>query len=264
MAGNGKLLLLSLGLAAVVVILYNVHISQIRNEQQSDMMKLLRYKLDKKAGEQISEKDDIEVISISKSAADGLRSVVTSERISDYAGKTLSRPVIRGQWIQVDDIMETTINRPSIKIPPGMVLVTLPLDPKMIPGKMLRFGDKINVLAALPASPTNKTQYKTYHIIDGLSVHGIGGRTLSDRPNTSRVSDDDGVSSYQNIQVEVAKDLDTKLYNVISHAKGQQVWIQVRYPLEPKSQNDGKINEQVRQFAETVGLGGSSGSGEQN
>jgi len=256
MAGNGKLLLLSLGLAAVVVILYNVHINQIRNEQQSDMIKLLRYKLDKKVGEQISEKDDIEVVAMSKSAADGLRSVVTSDRVSDYAGKTLSRPVIRGQWIQVDDIMETAINRPSIKIPPGMVLVTLPLDQRMIPGKMLRFGDKINVLAALPLSPTNKTQYKTYHIIDGLSVHGIGGRTLSDRPNSPRASDDEGVSSYQNIQVEVGKEMDTALYNIISHAKGQQVWIQVRYPLEPKGASDGKINDATKAFAETVGSGG--------
>ena len=66
--------------------------------------------------------------------------------------------------------------------------------------------------------------------------------------------EDEGMTSYQNIQVELPRELDVALYNIISHAKGQVVQVQVRNPLEPGPRG-GKleINPELTRFTMTVG-----------
>lgn len=243
---NTKLLLLSLGLAAVVVILYNVHINQIRNAGKDDVVRLLQYKLDRRAGDQISDKDDIEVVVVNRQIAAGLGSVHTER--SRVAGKVLSRPVTRGNWVMIDDFNEASKNSPSSRLDRGQVVVTLPLDQRMVPGRLLRFTDRVNLLGQFI---NDKGQYETYNILDGLVVYGIGGRVLNESLSLKQ-SEDEGVSSYRDIQVVIQRDLSRPLHNLLSHARDQQFRIEIRSPLEGPGPFDREINPALVKYTQSA------------
>jgi hypothetical protein len=251
MFGNTKVLGLALGLAAIVVVLYNVHVSRIRNENTRDSVELLRYKIDRSAGDKITDKDDIEVAAVPRVAAVGLKSVVSSEarlRLDDV-GRTLGRSVQAGQWIQWDDFAGSSAQRPADQIQePNGQLVTLPLDPRLIPGKMLRAGDRVDIWGAFQ---NDRGELQTFCIISGLRVYGIGGQSLSETASGKR-TDAEGVASYRDIQVVIRKDVVDKVYNVLSNARGQMVWVTIRNPKDPPGGSDGQVNPLLNKFAQTA------------
>lgn len=219
MFGNTKVLALALGLAAVVVILYNVQIQNIRKERESGKVNLLRYKLDRMPGDQVTDRDDIEVVGVSSEAAKGLSNVITEEYWKVRSNKTLTKAVHPGQWVEGDDFAGSGDERPSMKIDPANEGMALPLG-NLTPGRMLRYGDRVNVWGTFQDPKTG--EYKTYWVIQGLQVQGIGGQSLAD------AAKDTGIATYKDIQVQVDKSLVAQMFNLISHARGQSLWITLR------------------------------------
>ena len=251
---NSKMLVLSLVLAAVVVVLYNVHINQVRNEGKDKLVKLLQYKLSRHAGEQISEKDDFNIVEVTQKEADGLRSV--KREGADFTSKTLARPVSTGDWVMLDDFAGAREDRGiGHKLDPGDVLVVLPVDPLHSQGRALRFGDRVNILGEI----RNKDgKYEYVHIIDGLTIFGIGGKIVSD---VRKPTEEEGSTSYKDVEVPMKADMSMQMYNVLTHLRGQQVIIEIRNRTV-NGDNDGKFNPDMGDKLKTTSTNrGTSGTG---
>lgn len=253
---NRNLLLIALGLAAVVMVLYNVQVSRIRSENEGKTEKFLRYAVSKNRGEQINIKEDLQVVEISSKASAGLTGMRQWQEMRDLNGKTMSRAVKGGDWVLTDDIYDERKIKPSDDVTNDSELVTLTLKQKVSPGRMLRLSDRVNVYAMLP---DEKGQYKTTRIINGLVVLGIDGRSLAEgSPTGAAKLGDEGLNTYKTLQVAVKKDLVPQIYNIMSYTRDESVWVTIRNSGDRAGSEfpDGEINPALPDKFKKVAAGG--------
>lgn len=238
---NSKMLLISMGLGLLVVVLYNVQINIIRNEGSKDMVNLLQYKLEKRAGDTISAKDDIMVVPVPKQYEKAWKSVLNE---SDYlnttaqgiVGKKLVRGVSKGDWVFREDFPNEARNQKDLP-PPGLVQIEIPVNAKLSTGGTLRLSMPVNVLGEVQVS---QGLYKTMTLMEGLIVRAIDGRGLND-PNPGNVSS----GNIRSIQVQVPKPVARQFFTLLTHVKGQQVVVQIASSTDLKEAKDVVISEEV-------------------
>ena len=221
---NSKMLVLSLGLALLVVVLYNVQINKIRTEAKGTTVKLLQYKMNKHAGDTISDRDDLQAIDVDSQLAKGLKNVKTEDDRDTVVGHKLAHGVAANDWVMRDDLADQ-VERNSIT-PPHEGLVTVPIDPTYSPGRMLHLGDRVNLLGEVQVTPGH---YRTMRLIDGLIVRSIGGKSAGDFTKQG----DEASSSYREIGISLPREMIPKWYNVLSYVKGGRVIIELRNPSDP-------------------------------
>ena len=226
---NKKLLVVALVLAAVVVVAFNFHVARVRREARGDTVRLLRLRSDMQAGERIDE-DDLEVVEIDRSVAEGYGDVLTADRIGYATTSTLNQSVRKGRWLQLGHTITREEDSPSARIVRGLVTHTFGVDSQRAPGELLRIGDRVNVLGMLSLGGR---PLQAYRIIENLKVVEIGGRSYQE-PSASRRRGDsssEGMRQFQKITVEVPPDVSIQLANVLTHVQGD-VWIEVRNPTD--------------------------------
>ena len=230
---NSKILMLSLGLALLVVVLYNVQINKIRTEAKGTTVKLLQYKIEKRAGETITDRGDVQVVEIDKKAADGLKSAKTDEDLvpgGPVLNHKLVRGVAAGDWVQTNDLDSGEGNNRS-PVPNGEGLISIPIDPMYSPGRMLHLGDRVNVLGEVQIKPG---QFKVVRLIDGLVVRSIGGKSIND----VKPGEDASSTPYREIGSSLPrqpKDMVMQWYNVLSYVKGGRAILELRNQRDPVS-----------------------------
>jgi hypothetical protein len=251
---NSKMLALSLGLALLVVVLYNVQINKIRTEAKGTTVLMLQYKMNKHAGDTISDRDDLQAAEVDEKLAKGLKNVKTDDDRNTVVGHRLAHGVAAGDWVMRDDLADQ-VER-SIIVPPHEGMVTVPIDPTYSPGRMLHLGDRVNLLGEVQATPGH---YKTMRLIDGLIVRSIGGKSVTDFAKPG----EDSSSSYREIGISLPRDMIPKWYNVLSYVKGGRVIIELRNPsdLVPELVINPELNDKLEKADPTHGSYMPSGGG---
>lgn len=236
---NMKQLLFAIALGVVVVVLYNVQVNSIRNETKAEVPMLV-YKYNKKAGE-VLRSDDVETRRIPKAAAGGLPSVFSPEQVD--GSQRLQRDVPAGQYVFHEDLYGSSLDRPSHSLADDEREYALPVDPNQSPGRTLRVGDKIDVLAMLPGGTGG---YKATLVIGGVTVRSIGGISAGTATVSRRV-DEEGVSSYRQVGIQIKSDEVFKLLNLRTWAQSQQFTVVLRSPTSQRP-GDGAVNAELEKF----------------
>jgi len=246
---NKRLLVVAILLATAVVVVYNLHVSRIRKGFEGGKVKLLRVNRQMLPGETITAKD-LDVVAVPESLAKSLGNAVYAEDRFTVESSTVNQKIEKGQYLLWSHVIGETEDRPSRTISEGMVAVALRLAPQPTLGDILRVGDRVNVLGYLPSGGG---KYKAYRIIEAVKVHTVGGRGRVESVKTSRrAGSTDGLRTYSSVSVEVPKSESLKLYNVLSHVKSGQVWLELLNPDEPLPLNAERVNPQLEKLAETA------------
>jgi hypothetical protein len=239
---NTKQLLFAIVLGVVVVVLYNVQVNSIRNETKAEVP-LTVYKYNKKAGE-VLRGDDVETRMVPKAVKDGLPSVLAPEQIR--GDEKLQRDVPAGQFVFHEDLYGGNQDRPSHSLSDDEREYALPVDPQNM-GRVLRVGDKIDVLAMMPNGAGG---YRATLVISGVTVRSIGGISAG-TAQVSRQADTEGVSSYRTVGIQVRGDEVFKLLNLRTWAQSQQFTVVLRSPTSQRA-GDGVVNADLARFYESA------------
>lgn len=250
---NKKLLLVALGLGAVMAIIYNVHISQVRASLEGKSITLIRYTRDIKAGEKVVA-NSRELVTIPKSAAAGLGNVIIAEggedgRRHDLINETLNQPVKAGQWAVWTHVTgKGGPNRRADDIEKGMVEHPLEVRPENAPGQILMPGDYVNVVGIF----TTDKGRQTLSIIEGVRVTSVEGRAQAESSSPIRTAANSGSTTVRRLGLEVSSETAKKLINVMSQISPAEIWVHVRNPDDrfPDRPPGAQISKEVEKMAE--------------
>ena len=236
---NKGMLIVSLVLAALLVVVYNLHVSAVRSESRGTYEKVIRVVRDIRAGETLNAAD-IEVIDMNSRIVKRLGNVVKASEQATAVGMRVTQPVRRGELLMWAHLTGEQGGRPSATIRQGYQGVPLDIDPRWSPGGLLQQGDTVDVIGiiSLQGKPP-----KAYVIVPSVQVCGIAGV-----PNTpERVTERGKVVSnsvarrYRSITVEIRPDQVLPLMNVLTHVEGG-VRVVVRRQGEKVPPNAGLVN----------------------
>ncbi len=242
---NKKLLVIAIVLALVVVVVYNLHVSSIRTSAVGEMVELLTLTHNMQAGEVITAKD-IKKIEIGQQVVKRLGSYYPADEYDFViSGNVLNQPVVKDQILMGYHIISGALK--SRNFTAGKVQVALKIDPTLALGQVLRVGDFVNVLAFLSVDGGPS---QAWRVIEGVRVVAIGGVGRQDdpAPKSRRSSKPQGMRSFRSITIDVDKDQSLTLANVISHARGGQVWLELRDTPEAKDVT-GEVNTKLDSLA---------------
>ncbi len=239
---NKKLLIIALVLAAVVVVIYQVHINQVREGAREPNVKLLRFTRDMAGGEEIEDKY-IEAHPVPASVAEGLlKTVVRADRINYVRGQRLRRRVQRDDWLEWGDITGVDSATPSVKISADMRARSIAVDPDQTPGEMLRTGDRVDLMGRVRLSDGS---LQPYRIIEGLKVLEVGGRWEGDT-EAEGLTAAAGSRSNKRVTVEMSPEASRQLAAVMPHVVGSP-WLELRRPDDPLPSLAGQVNSELLQ-----------------
>lgn len=251
---NVWLLVVALALAAVVVVIYNVHIYNVRRAARGEKVYLLRVIRDVEAGETLRD-DDVEVAAIEKQHASMLGSVVGEENMQFAVGSRVNRAIPRNHWLLWDYITDLDTAKPANAITPGNVAVTVSVDPRLSLGDILRQNDRVNILGQIPQGQS----LRTYRLIEGVRVLAIGGQGLKvsaglDATPRSRR----GMRTYRNITIEVTPETSIELSNLLTYVSGD-CWVELISSKADKKKSYGRVNPELANLAAAPSKTGGGG-----
>jgi len=218
---NKGLLVVAAVLGLVVVVIYNIHIQDVRKAGRGKTVALLQYARDLEGGETLTRKD-IELVRVPKESAQPLGNVVDEDN-KDYAvGSKINQDVQKGQWVLWGHV---TAGRPRRPLQPkkGWVAVSVEVDPKTVPGELVWVGSRVNIVAMLPVRGQPPSAKR---VIEAVRVLAVGGRTYTNESGSRKQRP---ATSYRAITIEVKKDVSLKLQNVLSHKSGN-IRLELRNP----------------------------------
>lgn len=213
-----RLLVVALIVAAIVVVIYNVHVSAVRSAGKGEDIVVVKYSRDMEPGERITRKD-VHRANVQKAHYEGLGNVVTGDYYDLVVGGVLNQPVKKDQFVTYGHVTAEFGSGASGRLEKDMVAVSLEIDPRNALGDILRVHDRVNILARLSV---NRRQLKTYRVIEGVRVVAVGGRGQFGRdiPRMGTVSTNRVPRTYRSITVQVPKKISLELENVLSHRAG--------------------------------------------
>jgi Flp pilus assembly protein CpaB len=260
---NLWLLLVSLGLGLIVVVIYNVHIWNVRNSYKGQQIELISLARDVDAGEKLRA-EDLEVRTVPKQYQESLGTVVTGENCDFTIGQQVNRSLEKGRWLLWDYITGGQGPTPAAQIPPGWVAKAVELDSKRSPGDILRTNDRVNILGFIEG--------KACRLIKGVTVLAVGGYGVDlakiQKSNVATRTP----KNYNSITVTLPEDVALQWDNLLTHVKGGSCWVELRPANEQPSPDFNRINPDLKKLGESAaaptrgewspgGTGGGTGGG---
>lgn len=240
---NKWLLVIAAVLGLLVVVIFNVHINQVRNAAKGEPVRLVRFARDIEVGERVTRKD-LEVVEVDQKLAAPLGNIVTEDQLN-VADGVMSQSALKGNWFMWSFVLQDNRSLPSRRISTGKRAMTLDIDPTRAPGDILRPGDRVDVLGLLVVN----NEAKTYRIIEGLKVLGIGGRGLreSTLERSKTAVNDEGQRTYRSLTVEIEPEISPQLADVLSRVVGS-IWVEVRNPDESPKSEWGRVDSRLQKL----------------
>jgi len=237
---NKGLLIVAIVLAAIVVVIYNVHINKIRQLAEGKQVRLVKVTRAMTAGEKIEAKD-LTVETIRKADAKALGSVITEEQMKFPIGRRVRQNVNQGEWLQWHHVTGQHVAGPSVEIDADKVAITLELDARTSPGPLCSPGDRVSILAMLQIGSRPP---KYYRVVRSIRVMMTGTYVPASMARGGEVTAAErrGARTYRSMAVQVSPKLSTRLRNVLIHTRAP-VMIEVLPPDAPILREvDGRIN----------------------
>jgi len=258
---NWRLLIVACVLGLVVMVVYNLHISKVRRESQKEQVTAFRYDRNLDSGDVVADEDLIRV-KIPRDFAESIgRLLEEDEKDTLAVNQKISRDVSKDDFAMAGHFTMIGQTGPAYDLDQDKVQITIPVDSKKAPGRVLRIGNHVNILGMLP---TKQGTYKMYRIIEWLKVVAIGGQTdrRAASGSGSRNTAESGVRSYSTITVEVNRrepDVSLQWGNLQTYLRGPAVIEICPSRFRPKKGTDGVIAAELMEFtrkAATVSTGG--------
>ena len=257
---NWRLLIVACVLGLVVMVVYNLHIRAVTQKGQKEQITAFRYDRNLDPGDTVADEDLIRV-QIPRDFAESIgRLLEEDEKDTLAVNMKINRDVSKDDFAMAGHFATTKNPGAAEGLGKDKVTITISVDPKKAPGKVLRIGNYVNILGMLP---TKQGTYKMYRIMEWIKVVAIGGQT--DRRSTSggRASTAErGVRSYNAITVEVNRrepDVSLQWGNLETYLRGPAI-IEIcpsKHP--PKKGTEGIIAAELMEFtkkAANVSAGG--------
>ncbi|MBL7133383.1 MAG: hypothetical protein ISS78_04740 [Phycisphaerae bacterium] len=252
-----RLLVVALVLAGIVVVIYNVHITQVRKAGRGKMIDLLQFRRDIDPGETVTKKD-IRIVEVDRINYGSLGNVVTKKDFDLVVGSVLNQSGRKNEFVKYGHVTADEGGGPARKLGEGMVAVSLEIDPRNALGDILRVYDRVNILARLSV---NRQRLKTYRVIRAVRVMAVGGRGEHGSGTTAgtRIRMGRMPRSYRSITVEIPEKISLQLANVLSHRAGS-IWIELCRSGRTVDAGAGQINPELKSLAEHASPGRGEGS----
>jgi len=237
---NLWLLLVSLGLGLIVVVIYNVHIWNVRNSYKGQQIELISLARDVDRGERLRA-EDLEVRTVPKQYQESLGTVVMGDDLSFAIGQQVNTSLEKGRWLLYDYITGGGDPNP-VKLKVGHVAVGVTLDTKKIVGDILHPNDRVNVFGSING--------RMYWILKGVTVLAVGGggdNAKLEKASTSARAP----RSYNSITIELREEVALQLQNLLTHVNGS-CGVVLRKPGEMPLPEFGIIPPDLKQLAESA------------
>jgi Flp pilus assembly protein CpaB len=221
---NKGLLIIAIVLAAIVVVVYNIHIQQVRKAGQGAKVRLLLASADLETGKIRNPDRDIEWKEVDEALAKGLGNVMKYDDLGFARTSELVQPVQKGQWLRWEHFMTSSAGwLKSQAIGRGMVARTLRVDPVDNLGDLIGVNSRVNILGFVNAKDPNtgKTALRALRVVEGLKVLAVGGKAGAGAGALPRGMLDEAQRSYRSITVEMTPKLSIEWDNVKSHIIGE-------------------------------------------
>ena len=219
---NKGLLIVALVLAAVVAVVYNIHIIHVRKAARGKTVKVLAFRRNMEPNEVIKS-IDLEPKELAARWIEGLGDVVCGEDADPSNFRKvydLKEGVTRGLFLRWSHIGAGKTSRPSQAIDKGMIAFPLEIDSRLAPGTICSVGDRVMVIGTLSVKGD---ALKAYSVIEGvrvLAIGGVAGRPLDSSDGRKRLMRQTAQRSYRSILIEVTPETGLQLTNVLSHVVG--------------------------------------------
>ena len=254
---NWRLLIVACVLGLVVMIVYNMHIAKVRRGMDTVKVVAYRYPRNIEVGEKVAEKD-LERIEIPKDTAERLGGLLERrEKDALAVGHPINRTVSKSNFAMTGHFTISHSSGPSVDLPKDNVNVTIPVDSKKTPGRVLRIGNHVNILGVLPTKGGGA--YTTFRIIERLRVVAIGGQT---ERGDKMSSAERGVRSYSTITVEMKRrnpDVSLQWNNLQTHLNGPAIIEICSSSMDPFPAGKspyGVVNKELEHLTKTAAGGG--------
>ena len=214
---NKKLLIIALVLGCVVAIVYNIQMGKVRSAGRGKMVKFLRFRTDAEE-DSVIDKQTLREFEVPESVADAMGDFVTADKEGSLRGEAISENVQKGDLLEWEHVIKQNVSSPSETIGEGMVAHTLAVDPRRVPGNLLRRGDRVHVKGMLPDP---KGTLQSTYIIRGVRILAIAGKGAETTSAQSKSrTRNKAASSYGSITIEVTEEISLQLDNIISYVQG--------------------------------------------
>lgn len=243
---NKWLLIIALALGVVVVVIYNAHVTAIKQSIESDMIEVVRVTEQLSAGERVTA-DVIEKHEIPQAWVQTMGDPVRwSERETILRSATydLKRPIGKDEVLRWSDV-SGAVDRRREKAPPGTIRKIINIATDQSPGESLQSGDYINLLGIF-SPPGGETRY--YRVIEGVPFLNAGGVVSGNDIDSGRRGSRP-MSSYRRIEIAVTKEVSEQLSNLETHLMGE--WkLEIMRIGESLPLDHGQVNAALKQLAE--------------
>jgi Flp pilus assembly protein CpaB len=260
---NIWLLLVSLGLGLVVVVIYNVHIYNVRAAARGETILCVAVTRDLADGDVIRE-EDLETRVLPRQYDESLATVVRGAEMELAVGEAVNQPVEKGRWLQWEHITGGVVVSGVGKPRSGNVAIAIAIDSRLSPGDILVPNDRVHILGQING--------KMHRIIKGVRVLAVGGRG-DDGPQKTRIGGA-SLTSYRSVTVEMPEEVSIQWANVQTHVNGG-CWLEIIPPGTPRQADFLEISPALKKYAEGaagpgpgarpgpsgVGAGGGVGAG---
>lgn len=241
---NKGLLLLSVVLAAVVVIIYNLHVNSVRRSLEGKRVSMTRFTRTMKEGEKITAQD-LEFVEIRKQDADLMGRVVEASEAKALHGKLLKQAVTAGQWVDwTYVVIGGGAEHISGRMPLGMVGVTIQVGSRNSPGPLCRPGDRVNILAKVRTDPA--AEARVYRVITNVQVITTGTDVIADATKGTEYGRGSRFRQYRNMNVALRQEVSLQWHNLLAFIE-DDIWLEVVRPdAVTDSKKDGLIAKELQ------------------
>ena len=249
---NKGLLLVAVALGAVVVVIYNFHITAVRNEGKGQSIRLLRLTTSKNPGDELKEKD-LEAVPIQVSDAKRLGNIVEADSTGFTMGRTVRQKLNQGQWLLWEHLEGTPSSSVLTQVPKGKIVLTMEVSQKFSPGPMLEPGGRVHICGTLSLPGKGP---KHYRIMENVKVLATGTNLIPQAGDPTVPRDRTVIRSYRTIAIMIDEKASLQLMNIMSRLP--EVIVEVVSPKSVPSLDINaaeKINPELTSLAETAVTG---------
>ncbi len=241
---NVKLLAVAATLGLVVMGVYNFHIHQVRMEGRQGRVRLLRYGNDLEVQDRIGE-SDLSVVEVSRDMAQALGEVVREKDRELILGARVNKRVYKGDYVAYSDVRSAGGSRPSQTTRAPERIVTVEIDRRAAPGRLLRVGDRVDLVGILKLP--GEEHPRAREIIPAALVADVAGQGGQEAMNSGRRGGS-MPARYDQIQVVVDNEKEALLWENVKTWVIGSVLVHVRPADEDVPDDAGKVADELRRL----------------
>ena len=221
-AQNWRLLIVAFALGLVVMVVYNMHIAQVRKGSKGEMVKLLKSDRDIDPGKTIPNEAAL-ALEVPKDLVGALGDVIPYDGRAEY---------VDAQKVQVRIHKDTLIRSTNFKgyevgnnlISAGMVSKGLQVDPNRSGALQGREGIWVNVVLNMPN--VRSGELVPVRVLKSARVVGIGDSIVEEPSNLDSSRGRAGQSGYRKVTIELTEKMAGAMDELVNKAVGP-AWLEM-------------------------------------